>query len=67
MGSELYPQIEEAVRMYVKDTGDKHIHTFDFDYQDGENDGFGGDFHPSIITHQKAAEKLTEYIRSLIK
>lgn len=66
MGSELYPQIEEAVRMYVKDTGDENVHAFEFDYQDGENDGFGGDYHPSIKTHQKAAEKLTEYLRSLI-
>ncbi|MCH5194077.1 MAG: hypothetical protein J1F11_08960 [Oscillospiraceae bacterium] len=65
LGSELYPQIEEAARMYEQDTGDTQIHTFEFDYQDGENDGFGGDFHPSIKTHQKAAEKLTEYIRSL--
>lgn len=67
LGSELYPRIEEAVRTYSKDTGDEHIHTFEFDYQDGENDGFGGDYHPTIKTHQKAAEQLTKYIRSLIK
>lgn len=65
MGSELLGQIEEAARLYSEDTGDKHIHTMKFDYQD-EDDGYGGDYHPTVKTHQKAADKLTEYLKTLL-
>lgn len=64
LGSQLYGQIEEAAHAYSEDTGDEHIFTMKFDYQ-AEEDGYGGDYHPTPATHRKAAEKLTEYIRTL--
>lgn len=65
MGAELFGNIEAAAAAYAADTGDEHIHTMKFDYQ-SEEDGFGGDYHPTAATHKKAAEKLTDYIRTLM-
>ncbi len=65
MGAELYGQIEAAAEAYRADTGDEKIYTMKFDYQK-EKDGYGGDYHPTVKTHEKAAEKLTEYIRTVL-
>ena len=64
MGAELFGQIEQAVGDYSEDNGDEHIHAMKFDYQT-EEDGYGADYHPTVKTHQKAAEQLTEYIKGL--
>ena len=64
MGAELFGQIERAVGDYSEDNGDEHIHAMKFDYQT-EEDGYGADYHPTVKTHQKAAEQLTEYIKGL--
>ncbi len=65
MGSQLYEEIEKAVKLYCEDTGDTQVYAFEFDYQ-AEEDGYGGDYHPSAATHKKAAEKLTEYLKALM-
>lgn len=65
MGAELFGQIERAAADYSEDNSDDKIHTFKFDYQ-SEDDGYGGDYHPSVATHRKAADKLTEFLETII-
>lgn len=64
MGAELYDRIESAATRYREDFGDENIYAFKFDYQ-SEEDGYGGDYHPTAATHRKAAEALTEFIRGI--
>lgn len=42
----------------VNQAGDKKVSVLDFGVQDIGKDGIGGDWHPSIKTHQKMAAKL---------
>ncbi|MCI7767747.1 MAG: GDSL-type esterase/lipase family protein [Oscillospiraceae bacterium] len=65
MGAELFGQIEKAAEDFSRDNSDDHIHTMKFDYQ-SEEDGYGGDYHPSVATHKKAAEQLTAFLETLI-
>ncbi|MCM1578368.1 MAG: GDSL-type esterase/lipase family protein [Ruminococcus sp.] len=64
MGAELFDEIEAAAISYKQDTGDGKVFVMKFDYQ-SEEDGYGGDYHPTAATHRKAAEKLTEFIKNL--
>ncbi len=59
MGQNLYPEIEKR----VMELNDNKVSAMQFDVQK-EDDGIGSDWHPSYITQQKMADKLTEYIRS---
>ncbi len=65
MGDRLFPSVQKAVDDYSAETGDKNISTMKFDVQDPA-DGYSADWHPSITTHDKAAEKLTAEIKSLL-
>ncbi|SEU22927.1 SGNH/GDSL hydrolase family protein [Paenibacillus sp. NFR01] len=65
MGDRLFPFVEQAVVRYMQETGDTRIATMKFDVQ-LEEDGYAADFHPSQVTHKKAAHKLTAYIRELM-
>lgn len=62
-GAELLERIESAAVRFSSDYGDDRIYTMKFDYQ-SEEDGFGGDYHPTVKTHEKAAAKLAEFIES---
>lgn len=62
MGQTLCDAVDLAVSDYTKETGDTNIRTMRFDVQKDE-DGFGVDWHPSAVTHEKAAQKLSEYLR----
>lgn len=66
MGSKLLPEIKEQVALYSANTGDYRITTFEFDYRDGVNDGFGAGFHPSAVTHQKMADKMIPFIEQIM-
>jgi len=44
--------------------GDKSLVLLPFDSQDGTNDGLGCDYHPSLKTHQKMADKLVATLKS---
>lgn len=66
MGSKLLPEIKEQVALYSANTGDYRITTFEFDYRDGVNDGFGAGFHPSAVTHQKMADKIIPFIEQIM-
>ena len=65
MGDRLYPTIVQAVADYTAETGDANIHTMKFDVQ-RPADGYTADWHPTAVTHGKAAEKLTAEIRMLM-
>lgn len=65
MGADLYPQIEEAVAIYTKETGDTNITCMQFDTQN-MNDGLCVDWHPTEKTNTKAAAKLTSYIEEVM-
>ncbi|WP_138495376.1 SGNH/GDSL hydrolase family protein [Paenibacillus pinistramenti] len=66
MGDRLYPCVEQAVSNYSEETGDRNIAVMKFDVQLA-SDGYAADWHPSAATHAKAAEKLTAYIKELMK
>lgn len=66
MGDRLFPVIEQAVADYTAETGDSNIDTMKFTPQSEAEDGIVADFHPSAKTHAKAAEKLTEKIKSIL-
>lgn len=52
----------DAVSSATAQTGDKQITVLRLDEQKKE-DGFAVDWHPSAVTHNKAAEALSAYIR----
>jgi lysophospholipase L1-like esterase len=62
MGDRLYPSVEKAVSDFMSESGDSKIFSLKFDVQNPA-DGYGADWHPSAITHKKAAESLTAWIR----
>lgn len=62
MGQTLCDAVELAADTYTKETGDTNIRTMRFDMQ-SEADGVVVDWHPSAVTHQKAADKLSGVIR----
>ncbi len=64
MGDGLYPTIETAVADYTAETGDSNVFAMKFDVQSA-SDGYGADWHPSAITHEKAAEKLVAKIKEI--
>lgn len=66
MGTELCSSMHDAVDAYVSETGDEKISYMDFAMQSA-SDGYAADWHPTEKTHTKAAEKLAEEIKALIK
>lgn len=65
MDRTLCPVIAELVRG-LNAAGDSKIHYLEFAGQQ-EEDGIGADWHPSRKTHEKAADKLAEFCRTLLK
>ncbi|OUM60908.1 carbohydrate esterase family 2 protein, partial [Piromyces sp. E2] len=65
MGQELYPQIEEAVSNYKKETGDEKVNAFKFNVQNLSKNGKAVDWHPAHQSHVDAAYELIEEIESL--
>jgi lysophospholipase L1-like esterase len=72
MMSDNYPPGRKAlstIRQYttglveeLRKAGDRKLHFVEFDVQDPK-DGFGGDWHPSVKTHQIMAERLTTVVK----
>ncbi|MBQ8123771.1 MAG: hypothetical protein IJ170_10780 [Ruminococcus sp.] len=58
---EVYPLIEKAVAQFTQETGDKKVTSFQSATQNMA-DGLGSDWHPSAVTHQKAAYFLADFI-----
>lgn len=65
MGDRLFPFVEQAVNNYTRETRDSNVTTMKFDVQLA-TDGYVADFHPSRVTHGKAADKLTAHIKELM-
>lgn len=65
MGDRLYPMVAQAVADYTAETGDTNIACMKFDVQKA-SDGYVADWHPTAVTHEKAARKLAEEIRELM-
>lgn len=64
MGDALFDSVQKAADTYSSETGDSNISTLHFTPQDPA-DGYSADWHPSVKTHDKAAEKLAEYLKTL--
>ena len=62
MGQELCDSVKEACKLFSKDFPSVPVKTVKFDLQK-EEDGIGADWHPSPVTHKKAAKKLTAVLR----
>lgn len=65
MGQDMYPYMEKAVEAYKTETGDQKVNVLEFDVQNSDADDVGADWHPSPITHTKAAKKLVDTINEL--
>lgn len=59
----LFPEIQECVRQYQKETGDTRISSFRYGKM-GIQEGVGADGHPTIRTHERMAKELAAYIRT---
>lgn len=62
MGQDLYPEVEKAVNQ----SGDKNVYALKLDVQ-LQSDGYAADWHPSEKSHEKAALKLTNKIKEILK
>lgn len=62
MDQRLCGAVAQAVENYIAETGDHKIRNMCFDMQ-SEADGYAVDWHPSAITHEKAAERLSREIQ----
>ena len=58
--------METAVAEYVEESGDADVRTMIFTPQNMEKDGAAVDWHPSAVSHRKAADKLIAYMRENI-
>ena len=65
MGQELCDSVKEACKLFSKDFPSVAIKAVKFDMQK-EEDGIGADWHPSAVTHKKAAKKLIAALREWI-
>lgn len=66
MGERLNPLVEKAVAAYRAETGDENIDYAPFTEQLAQ-DGRAADWHPSRLTHEKNAEKLTAIIQKIMQ
>lgn len=66
MNQRLIPYIKKAIDSYQAECKDENISFFPLALQ-SESDGYGADYHPSIITHTKTAKVLAEKIREIMK
>ena len=64
MGEQLNASVEEAVNLFKKDFPNVAAKAVLFTQQ-LEEDGIVADWHPSAVTHKKAAELLAEALRTL--
>lgn len=65
--SEMYPYIEDAIAEFKKDiSSDVSITSYLSATQDMNKDGLGSDWHPTAVTHQKAAAVLADKICVLL-
>jgi GDSL-like Lipase/Acylhydrolase. len=66
MDDRLNGAMETAVEEYAAESGDEYVRSMLFAPQDMEKDGTAVDWHPSAVTHRKAADRLIAYMRENI-
>jgi hypothetical protein len=66
MGEALCPAAKEATERFCGETGDCQVHYMGFSDQLPE-DGYVADWHPTEVTHEKAAVKLADEIKKIWK
>ena len=54
MGERIFPAVEEGIKIYLESHADSKISSMMFHEQDGANDGFAANWHPTEKTHKKA-------------
>jgi hypothetical protein len=64
MGEALNDSVKEAVELFSKDFPTVKAKSLAFTQQ-LESDGIGADWHPSSVTHKKAAATLTAALKML--
>lgn len=62
MGERIYPYIQQAVRAFQEQTGDRQVSSLRLPEQLPE-DGLVSDSHPTEVTHAKAAAQILAYLR----
>ena len=67
MGTGLNPMMQKAAEDYCRETGDREIRLLMLEEQNAARDGYGSLFHPSEITQQLLAAKVTDAIRKWMK
>ena len=65
MGQELCDSVSQACKLFSKDFPNVTIKAVKFDLQK-EEDGIGADWHPSPVTHKKAAKKLVAALKGWV-
>ena len=65
MGQELCNSVEAACKLFSMDFPSVPVKTVRFDLQK-ESDGIGADWHPSPVTHRKAARKLAAVLKEWV-
>lgn len=64
MGEGLNEEMAGAVRDYAGGTGDRRIRSAVLREQDGARNGFGANWHPSVITQQELAETVLRMLEN---
>ena len=55
MGAELFSDMDDAVKDYTSETGDKEVYTLELGAIDQKNEGYGVDYHPQPATNTRVA------------
>lgn len=63
MGQDLNSNMKQAYLDYTKETGDENVAFLDFPIQNGNEDGYAADWHPTEATHEKSSEVLVAKIK----
>lgn len=58
MGERIFPAVEEGIKIYLKSHADSKISSMMFHEQDGANDGFAANWHPTEKTHKRQRQCL---------
>lgn len=66
MGQDLCPQVEEAVERFSSESGDEKVYYVKLDVQSWNN-GYAVDWHPTVASHEHAAEQMVEAISKILE
>lgn len=66
MGGRIYTALEDAYIKYIKETCDENVYVYKFDTQNGAEDGYAADWHPTEKTHQKSSEAFAAEMKNVM-